>query len=112
MATPVFVFQRGLVGVRGPIQKAKSPGCNRTISWVELMFTNDNTTTSKTVKIFAPFKLNATQRMVLADGKLLNIAAPNGRQQGEYLYSATVTLLREDSAVYTTAPSWASVEIR
>jgi hypothetical protein len=76
------------------------------------MFTNDNTTTSKTVKIFAPFKLNAAQRMVMADGKLLNIAAPTGRQQGEYLYSATVTLLREDSAVYTTAPSWASVEIR
>lgn len=76
------------------------------------MFTTDNTTTSKTVKIFAPFKLNAAQRMVMADGRLLNIAVPNGRQQGEYLYSATVTLVREDSAVYTTAPSWASVEIR
>ena len=79
---------------------------------VEQMFTTDNTTTSKTVKIFAPFKLTAAQRMVLADGKLLNIAAPTGRQQGDYLYSATVTLLREDAAVYTTAPSWASVEIR
>ena len=76
------------------------------------MFTTDNTTTSKTVKIIAPFKLTAAQRMVLADGKLLNIAAPTGRQQGDYLYSATVTLLREDAAVYTTAPSWASVEIR
>ena len=79
---------------------------------VEQMFTTDNTTTSKTVKIFAPFKLTVEQRMVLADGKLLNIAAPTGRQQGDYLYSATVTLLREDAAVYTTAPSWASVEIR
>ena len=76
------------------------------------MFTTDNTTTSKTVKIFAPFRLNAAQRRILADGKLLNIAAPSGRQQGDYLYSATVTLLREDAAVYTTAPSWASVEIR
>ncbi|MFZ5886019.1 MAG: hypothetical protein ACOYYF_00990 [Chloroflexota bacterium] len=46
------------------------------------------------------------------DGRLLNIAAPSGRQQGDYLYSATVTLLREDAAVYTTAPDWASVEIR
>lgn len=76
------------------------------------MFTTDNTTTSKTVKIFAPFRLNAAQRRILADGRLLNIAVPSGRQQGDYLYSATVTLLREDSAVYTTAPSWASVEIR
>ena len=76
------------------------------------MFTTDNTTTSKTVKIYAPFRLNAAQRKILADGNLLNIAAPAGRQQGDYLYSATVTLLREDSAVYTTAPCWASVEIR
>jgi len=79
---------------------------------VEQMFTTDNTTTSKTVKIFAPFRLNAAQRKVLADGKLLNIAAPAGRQQGDYLYSATVTLLRENTALYTTAPIWASVEIR
>ena len=76
------------------------------------MFTPNNTTTSKTVKISAPFRLNAAQRKIMADGNLLNIAAPAGRQQGDYLYSATVTLLREDSAVYTTAPSWASVEIR
>ena len=76
------------------------------------MFTTDNTTTSKTVKIFAPFRLNAAQRRILADAQFLNIAAPSGRQQGDYLYSATVTLLREDAAVYTTAPSWASVEIR
>jgi hypothetical protein len=76
------------------------------------MFTTDKTTTSKTVKIFAPFRLNAAQRRILADGQFLNIAVPSGRQQGDYLYSATVTLLREDSAVYTTAPSWASVEIR
>ena len=79
---------------------------------VEQMFNANNTTTSKTVKIFAPFQLNPSQRRVLADGKLLNVAAPAGRQQGDYLYSATVTLVREDAAVYTTAPSWASVEIR
>ena len=79
---------------------------------VKLMFNANDTTTSKTVKIFSPFRLNAAQRKVLADGKLLNIAAPTGRQQGDYLYSATVTLLREDAAVYTTAPAWASVEIR
>ena len=76
------------------------------------MFTTDNTTTSKTVKIFAPFRLNAAQRQVLSDGQLLNVAVPAGRQQGDYLYSATVTLLRENAAVYTTAPAWASVEIR
>jgi hypothetical protein len=73
---------------------------------------SNNTTTSKTVKISAPFRLNAAQRRVFADGNFLNIAAPVGRQQGDYLYSATVTLLRENAAVYTTAPVWASVEIR
>ncbi len=79
---------------------------------VQNMYSPNNTTTSKTVKISAPFRLDPSQRQVLADGKLLNVAAPAGRQQGDYLYSATVTLLREDAAVYTTAPSWASVEIR
>ena len=72
---------------------------------------SNNTTTSKTVKISAPFRLNIAQRKVMANGQLLNIASPSGRQQGDYLYSATVTLLREDAAVYTTAPSWASVEV-
>ncbi len=76
------------------------------------MFSANDTTTSKTVKISSPFRLDAMQRMVLADGKLLNIAIPAGRQQGDYLYSATVTILRENAAVYTTAPAWASVEIR
>ncbi|MBN2118720.1 MAG: hypothetical protein JW730_19275 [Anaerolineales bacterium] len=76
------------------------------------MFKPNNTTTSKTVKISAPFRLDPSQRQVLADGKLINVAAPAGRQYGEYLYSATVTLLREDASVYTTAPYWASVEIR
>ena len=71
----------------------------------------NNTTTSKTVKISAPFRLNTAQRKVMANGQLLNIASPSGRQQGDYLYFATVTLLREDAAVYTTAPSWASVEV-
>ena len=97
--------------MRGPVKNE--------ITWrqpddlkVEQMFTTDNTTTSKTVKIFAPFRLNPEQRKVLVDGKLLNIAAPVGRQQGDYLYSATVTLLRENAAVYTTAPCWASVEVK
>lgn len=75
------------------------------------MFNSNHTTTSKTVKIYAPFRLNAAQRRVLVDGRLLDIAAPAGRQQGDYLYSATVTLLREDAAVYTTAPCWACVEV-
>jgi hypothetical protein len=111
MAAPVFVFQRGLFGVRGPIKNETDQLALIDLK-VEQMFTTDNTTTSKTVKIYAPFRLNAAQRMVMANGKLLNIAAPSGRQQGDYLYSATVTLVREDAAVYTTAPSWASVEIR
>ena len=76
------------------------------------MFTTDNTTISKTVKIFAPFRLNAAQRKVMTDGKLLNVATPAGRQQGDYLYTATVTLLRENAALYTTAPVWACVEIQ
>ena len=73
---------------------------------------SNNTTTSKTVKISAPFRLNAAQHRVFANGQLLNIAAPIGRQQGDYLYSATVTLLCENAALYVTAPVWASVEIR
>jgi hypothetical protein len=82
------------------------------MSRIEQMFTSNDTTTSKTVKIFAPFRLEAAQRKVLVDGHLLDIASPAGRQQGDYLYSATVTLLRENAALYTTAPCWASVEIR
>ena len=78
---------------------------------IEHMFTN-NTTTIKTVNIFAPFPLKAYQRLVIVDGKALNVAASAGRQQGDYLYSATVTLLREDAAVYTSAPCWASVEVQ
>ena len=75
------------------------------------MFQPHDTTTSKTVKISAPFRLNAAQRKVFAGGQFLNVASSVGRQQGDYLYSATVTLLREDAAVYTSAPSWASVEV-
>lgn len=103
--------QRGLVGVKGPI---KSEIAQQQLDDFkdEQMFTTNNTTTSRTVKISAPFRLNAAQRKVLVDGRLLNVAAPSGRQQGDYLYSATVTLLREGAAVYTTAPDWASVEIR
>ncbi len=72
----------------------------------------DNTTTSKTVKIFSPFRLNSTQRKIIVSGRTLNVAAPAGRQDGEYLYAAEITIVREDAAVYTTAPVWASVEIR
>jgi hypothetical protein len=75
------------------------------------MYKPDDITTIKTVKISAPFPLKAYQRLVIVDGKALNIAASAGRQQGDYLYSATVTLLREDAAVYTSAPCWASVEV-
>jgi hypothetical protein len=75
------------------------------------MFTTDNITICKTVKISAPFPLQAYQRMVIVNGKALNVAASAGRQQGDYLYSAVVTLLHEDAAVYTSAPSWASVEV-
>ena len=76
------------------------------------MFTTDNTTTSKTVKIFAPFPLKAAQRHVLVAGQVLDVAVPSGRQQGDYLYTSTITLLRENAAVYTTAPQWASVEVK
>ena len=49
------------------------------------MFKPDDTTTIKTVKIYAPFPLKAYQRMVIVDGKALNVAASAGRQQGDYL---------------------------
>ena len=78
---------------------------------VKLMFNANNTTTCKTVKISSPFALNFNQRKVLVDGNVLNVAAPTGRQRGDYLYTATVTLLHENAALYTTAPAWASVEI-
>ena len=76
------------------------------------MFNPDDTTTVKTVKISAPFALKAYQRLIIVNGKAINIAASAGRQQGDYLYSATVTLLCENTALYTTAPVWASVEIQ
>ena len=72
---------------------------------------SNNTTTVKTVKISAPFQLKVHQRLVLVDGVAINVAASIGRQQGDYLYSAIVTLMHEDAAVYTSAPDWASVEV-
>ena len=72
---------------------------------------SNNTTTDMTVKISAPFQLEASQRKIFVDSTFVNIAAPVGRQQGDYLYSASVTILRENNAVYTTAPMWASVEV-
>ena len=75
------------------------------------MCNQDDTTTVKTVKIFAPFPLKAYQRLIIVNDRAVNVAASAGRQQGDYLYIADVTLLREDAAVYTTAPSWASVEV-
>ena len=71
----------------------------------------NNTTTSKTVKISAPFRLNAAQRRVLVDRNVLNVASPVGRQDGDFLYTAEVIVIRENAAVYTTAPAWACVEI-
>ena len=64
-----------------------------------------------TVKISAPFQLDVNQRKIFVDDLFVNIAAPSGRQQGDYLYTASVTILRENNAVYTTAPMWASVEV-
>ena len=75
------------------------------------MFKPDDTTTVKTVKISAPFALKAYQRLIIVNGKAINIAASAGRQQGDYLYSAIVTLVREDATVYTSAPCWASVDV-
>ena len=97
--------------MRGPVKKGDRLVHTQTTSIVKQMFTTDHITTSKTVKISAPFRLQAAQRKVMANGQLLNIASPSGRQQGDYLYSATVTLLHEDAAVYTSAPSWACVEV-
>ena len=76
------------------------------------MFTKNNTTTCKIVKIFAPFRLEAAQRRVLVNQVHQNIARPTGRQEGDFVYTAAVTLVQEESAIYTTAPVWASVEIR
>ena len=69
------------------------------------------TTEHMFVKISAPFKLDANQRKIFVDGLFVNIAAPTGRQDGDYLYSASITILRENNAVYTTAPMWASVNV-
>jgi len=63
------------------------------------------------VKISAPFRLSADQRKIFMDGTLVNVAAPAGRQDGDYQYCASVTTLHESNAVYTTAPVWASVEV-
>ena len=63
------------------------------------------------VKISAPFQLDANQRKVFVDSTFVNVAAPVGRQDGDYLYSASITILRENNAVYTTAPMWASVDV-
>jgi hypothetical protein len=75
------------------------------------MFRSNNTTEHMFVKISAPFRLEAGQRKIFVDGTFVNIAAPVGRQDGDYLYTASVTILRENNAVYTTAPMWASVEV-
>jgi len=75
------------------------------------MIRSNNTTEHMFVKISAPFRLDAAQRKVFVDGALVNTAAPAGRQQGDYLYTASVTILRENNAVYTTAPVWASVDV-
>jgi hypothetical protein len=72
---------------------------------------SNNTTEHMFVKISAPFRLDADQRKVFVDNTFVNVAAPVGRQDGEYLYSASVTTLRENNTIYTTASVWASVEV-
>jgi len=44
---------------------------------------SNNTTTNKTVKIYAPFRLETGQRKVLAGGNLLSIATPSGRSYAQ-----------------------------
>ena len=75
------------------------------------MLRSNNTIEHMFVKFSTPFRLDADQRKVFVDSTFVNVAAPVGRQDGDYLYSASVTILRENNAVYTTAPSWASVDV-
>jgi hypothetical protein len=96
--------------VRGPI-KHETAQLELDGLKVEQMFKPDDTTAVKTVKISAPFPLKAYQRLIIVNGVAVNVAASAGRQQGDYLYSALITLLHEDAAVYTSAPCWASVEV-
>ena len=63
------------------------------------------------IKISAPFRLDVGQRKIFVDGTFVNVAAPAGRQDRDYQYCASVTTLRENNAVYTTAPMWASVDV-
>jgi len=72
----------------------------------------DDTTTLKTVKISAPFPLKAHERLVILDGVAVNVATSSGRQQVDHLYTAIVTLLHEEAALNTTAPTYATVEIQ
>jgi hypothetical protein len=75
------------------------------------MLRSNNTTGHLFVKISAPFRLDADQRKIFVDGTFVNVAAPAGRQDGDYPYCASVTALRESNALYTTAPIWASVDV-
>jgi len=75
------------------------------------MLRSNNTTEHLFVKISAPFRLDAGQRKIFVDGTFVDVAAPAGRQGGDYQYCASVTILRENNAVYTTAPVWASVDV-
>ena len=75
------------------------------------MLRSNNITEHMFVKISAPFRLDANQRKIFVDSTFVNVAAPVSRQDGNYLYSASITALHENNAVYTTASSWASVEV-
>jgi hypothetical protein len=75
------------------------------------MLRSNNITEHLFVKISAPFRLDADQRKIFVDGTFVNVAAPAGRQDGDYQDCASVTTLRESNAVYTTAPTWASVDV-
>lgn len=76
------------------------------------MYRSNNTTEHLFVKISAPFRLDADKRKIFVDGTFVNVAAPAGRQDGDYQYYASVTTLRESNALYTTAPVWASVDVK
>ena len=75
------------------------------------MLRSNNTTEHMFVKNSAPFRLDTDQRKVFVDSTFVNVAAPAGQQDGDYLYSASVTILCENNAVYTTAPMWARVDV-
>ena len=97
--------------MRGPVKKGRSPGSSQTISKVKQMFTTDDTTTVKTVKISASKSLKACERIIFADGKPIKFADIAQRQGEHHLYQADIILLDEQVVLETSAPCWARVEV-